>query len=277
MRRRRWFFAWLLLLGASLAAPVHAQTAPVPSSPVSPAPAASPASGAGDAPLNFLPVNLDAQAALDAPVSLDAPRLPVAQALSQIERQCGVQLTLPPELEHKNLVVLFQKRPVREVMRALSSLYGLDWSSNDPHRFLAGFSASPFERAALHLGDMNEISARQLIRSQGPQGLAPRLLALGLDTAQLSRAQGVPLSSLAPSLREELQQGKRLNAALDTLRPLALQSRFALLGGRVRLVTQGAPGTASAQATHFHLFNRDGAFLADLGVLTPPPAPTPTP
>ncbi len=253
MNSRRPLFA--LAFCITFAAPLQAQTSSVPS-----------ASTAPGATLPALPLNLDALPALDAPVSLDAPRLPVAQALAQIEQQSRVKLALPPELNRKTLVAVFDKRPLREVMRALGSLYGLDWSSNGPNSFSAFWSASPLERTVLHLGDLNEISARRFQRSLRPTALPAKLKAAGLDTAGLSKAEGVPLAGLAPTLRDEIIRYKRENAALEMLRPLAQKSRFQLIGGSVRLLPD-LRIDAKTPTPRRGLFNRDGELVVDFGTL----------
>lgn len=184
--------------------------------------------------------------ALDATVTLEAPRLTGSELAAAVAAQTKIELNLPPAIAAKTLVIRVKAMPLRELLPALGQLYGLEWTPGaTPSNYSARVAVTPLELGYLQLGDLNGLRERQRLRAQEREREAALALSKGWNEAQLK--EGVAFSALPAATGLALRDAKSSRSALNALSEWGQWNSFVWRSLRVHIAAPRAtpPGAAT--------------------------------
>ena len=212
---------------------------------------------------------------LRTPVTFEARRMSLPEFVRHLSEAAHITLSLPGELNGRQITAHLESQPVGETMRSLGRLYGLEWQPvTDGYR--AQVTATKLEQGVLRAGDLREWQTRAGGREE-LETMATQVLTTA-PRASLESEEGVPLTQI-PGLQEQLRHSRELDSALSLLRSWEMKSPFLLRTTLVhvqtpRIIRKGA----STLAPRFVVMDASGQTLADLGAMILPGSPsTPTP
>lgn len=242
----RWWPACGLMIAVLSSGAVASHSAPPEAAPATPAPT-TPTTQNTTAPKGeavAAPLSADAlkgEAALQAKVSFEAKRRPLAEVLAEVQKQSGVTVQAAPDspAQTARLTARVKDMTLAELMGALSGLYGVEWLRSGDKSYLMR-SGPALEAKLLQAGDPGWFRFWQV---EGRRPVAPKHLTLEapvdwlseitrqvpledlmVDAADLkmgdeaSSDKGVPVSQLPAELQRKLRRYMETEAGLSLLR-----------------------------------------------------------
>ena len=173
--------------------------------------------------------NLSGDAELARPISLEVKAATPSELLAAMQQQSGVKFETSPDLRSTfRVTARAAALPLREVMNALTELYGVGWAKAPEGAYRMQRKLSPARAGALQVGDSawfsywhssaveNVVPAR-LTLSQ-PIDWQSELLRANVDTAALQAPDGIAVSSLPTELQTLVRQSVEQYHAVDLMR-----------------------------------------------------------
>jgi hypothetical protein len=230
------------------------------------------------------PSELKSTATLQAKMSFEAKRQPLAELLAELQKQSGVKLTLAADAPQVRVTAYVQELSQAEDMNALTRLYGTKWSRDAENTYtLHGSGLSELEQTLIKVGDVNAAEYRFWGRQrQEAEQVSLKLRNGGANEPLLARQKGMSFSDLSKDTQQALRQHMETRMAFNIVRAFQSASEpflewCTLRAASPKLVPQ-QPGDTSpprySQDTKMDIMPPSAApNLATLPFPQPPPNP----
>ncbi len=158
---------------------------------------------------------LEAQAPLQAPISLEVKRRPLSVVLTQASQQSGVALSQTGDASEVLVTARVEKMPLHELMGALARLSGAMWQKSATGFELQAQPLEPWQKLLLRSGkgDFEGYGAESQFTPEELQPLSDLEQAIVDEIGDQQTPEGVPISLLSEDLQAQLKQTIQVAAA----------------------------------------------------------------
>ena len=176
-----------------------------------------------------LEIDLSGEAVLSSPISLEVKEIGLSDLLSELQKQSGATFEISPDVNAaRRLTARVSSVPIREIMEAISELYGIGWAKTEGGAYLMQSKLSPTLARALQVGDTSwysywrspsrEKSAPERLTLYYPLDWQGKLMEAGFNGTEMQGPEGMAFSDLPTELQTLARTAIEQHYAVDLMR-----------------------------------------------------------